>query len=74
MSLTVLATDSEAREIAERFSRVVCPDPEHDGPCVNPWSLTSLPVDNLDPAEPEAWEFAVQELHEQRIAEFRDDA
>jgi hypothetical protein len=70
--LTILASDAEADAIFERVSRVICADPDHDGPCLNPWSMTRIAVADLDSPERAAWASAVQELLEQREAESRD--
>lgn len=37
--LGVIASESEARAVAEQIERLLCPDPDHAPPCPIPWSL-----------------------------------
>jgi hypothetical protein len=67
--VTLLASDTELESIVERIGAVICSPPDHPGPCTNPWSITSTPVDNLDVAERRTWQPSVDELIEQRHAE-----
>ncbi|CCH31355.1 hypothetical protein ABZ816_03660 [Actinosynnema sp. NPDC047251] len=43
----VYATEEQARELVERFMLVLCPDPEHAGPCPVPWSIGLAPGEAL---------------------------
>lgn len=38
--LGVIASQAEAREVAEQIERLLCPDPDHAPPCPIPWSLS----------------------------------
>ncbi|MDA0565084.1 hypothetical protein LG943_12245 [Streptomonospora sp. S1-112] len=57
--LGVYATEEEAAEIKRRITRLLCPDPDHAGPCPVPWSVALL----------EGEEDAYPELVEQARAE-----
>ena len=58
ISLTILATEAEADSDASayRASRVLCAEPEHQGPCPTPWSITRIAVDDLEPPERDLWQ------------------
>ena len=38
--LGVIASEAEARVVAEQIERLLCPDPDHAPPCPIPWSLS----------------------------------
>ncbi|MGW5571756.1 hypothetical protein ACWEVD_11195 [Nocardia thailandica] len=38
--LGVIASEVEARAVAEQIERLLCPDPDHAPPCPIPWSLS----------------------------------
>ncbi|WP_067845568.1 hypothetical protein [Nocardia lijiangensis] len=37
--LGVIASEEQARAVAEQVERLLCPDPDHAPPCPIPWSL-----------------------------------
>jgi hypothetical protein len=49
--LTLLASDTELESIINRIGAAICSPPDHPGPCPNPWSVLSTPVDDLDDDE-----------------------
>ena len=51
VELVVRASPEELDAITERIGQVVCVPPGHEGPCPTPWTLTTIPVTDLD--EPE---------------------
>ena len=67
--VTVLASDTELESIVDRIGVAICAPPDHPGPCANPWSITSTPVDDLGEVERSTWLPSVDELLEQRRAE-----
>jgi len=67
--VTILASDNELDAIVDRIGAAICSPPDHPGPCANPWSIVSIPVDDLDEPERSAWLPYVDELMEQRRAE-----
>ena len=40
----VWATREEADALKERVQRLLCPDPEHQGPCPIPWETALEPL------------------------------
>ncbi|WP_431958470.1 hypothetical protein [Nocardia lijiangensis] len=38
--LGVIASEEQARAVAEQVERLLCPDPDHAPPCPIPWSLS----------------------------------
>jgi len=67
--VTLLASDTELESIVDRIGAAICPPPDHPGPCANPWSIISTPVDDLEDGERSTWLPSVDELLEQRRAE-----
>jgi hypothetical protein len=67
--LTLLASDTELESIVNRIGAAICLIPDHPGPCANPWSIISTPVDDLEEAERSTWPPSVDELLEQCRAE-----
>jgi|GEM_PF-6977578 len=59
----IYATQQQAYEVQERFTRLLFPDPEHPPPCPIPWSAWLLPESAFD--EPDFY----SELTEQGEAE-----
>ncbi|GAA2374173.1 hypothetical protein [Dactylosporangium salmoneum] len=51
LSVYTLATEAEKDAIAERIRAALCPDPDHDGPCPNPWLLIVTDGESLDEAD-----------------------
>ncbi|ABS01547.1 hypothetical protein FHR75_002114 [Kineococcus radiotolerans] len=47
----VWASEEQAQDVVERISRALCPDPEHDGPCEVPWSISVLGPEQVDEGE-----------------------
>ncbi|WP_432837867.1 hypothetical protein [Dactylosporangium sp. CA-092794] len=66
--VTLLASDTELESIVNRIGAAICVPPDHPGPCANPWSVISTPVDDLDETERSTWQPSVDELLEQRRA------
>jgi hypothetical protein len=69
--VTLLAPDTERQAIVDRIGAAICSPPDHQGPCTNPWSIVSTPVDDLEDTERSVWLPSVDELLEQRQAERR---
>lgn len=44
--LGVYATEAEATRVVEAITALLCPDPEHPGPCPVPWSVGIAPGDD----------------------------
>ncbi|HEX2300626.1 MAG TPA: hypothetical protein VHH34_19330, partial [Pseudonocardiaceae bacterium] len=51
LTLVVLATDDEFDRIVNATERVLCPDPDHPGPCPTPWTLTLSDGSGFDDEE-----------------------
>jgi len=51
------------------LAMAICSPSDHPGPCANPWSIISTPVDDLEDDERSTWLPSVEELLEQRHAE-----
>lgn len=51
LRLGMFATETEARRLAERIARLLCPDPDHASPCPVPWSVALCPEEHLAPEE-----------------------
>jgi hypothetical protein len=67
--VTLLATDTELESVIGRIGAAICSPADHPGPCANPWSIISTPMDDLDDEERSTWLPSVEELLEQRRAE-----
>lgn len=67
--VTLLASDTELESIVDRIGAAICSPPDHPGPCANPWSIISTPVDDLEDDERSKWLPSVGELLQQRRAE-----
>jgi hypothetical protein len=46
--LGIYATLSQAEEVVEQITRLLCPDPEHAPPCPIPWSVALLEEPDAD--------------------------
>jgi hypothetical protein len=64
-----LASEAELESIVERIGAAICHPSDRPGPCVNPWSIISTPVDDLEEAERSTWLSSVDELLGHRNAE-----
>jgi len=60
--VTILVADDELDAIVDRIGAAICSPPDHPGPCANPWSIVSAPVNDLDEPERSAWLPYVEEL------------
>jgi hypothetical protein len=67
--VTLLASEAELDLIVSWIGAAICLPPDHLGHCVNPWSITSTAVEDLDEAQRSTWLSSVDELIEQRNAE-----
>jgi hypothetical protein len=47
ISLGVVASEADARSIAEQIERLLCPDPDHTPPCPIPWSISTVPEEHM---------------------------
>lgn len=54
VKVAVLATPAEHEELLDRLTDVLCPDPDHEGPCAIPWAMHSVNGDSLSAAQREA--------------------
>jgi hypothetical protein len=64
--VTLLASDTELDAIVDRIGAAICLPPDHSGPCANPWSIVSTPVEDLEERQRSTWLPSVNELFEQR--------
>ncbi|MFI7003726.1 hypothetical protein [Nocardia sp. NPDC050175] len=46
----ILATEAEAKKLADQISHLLCPNPDHAPPCPIPWAIG---VDSEEDMEPE---------------------
>lgn len=58
----VYCTERRALEIQEAVGLLLCPEPDHDGPCEVPWSTSYGPMSDDDGLRPT---LAEQVRHEQ---------
>ncbi|MGW1721533.1 hypothetical protein ACWCQK_01195 [Streptomyces sp. NPDC002306] len=42
-----VATAARHEELMDRLAEVLCPDPDHEGPCAVPWAMHSVNGDSL---------------------------
>ena len=61
VELTVWATDQETEQVVDQIAHLLCPDPEHPGPCPIPWGITAREIAD---DSPEAADLAIQVRHE----------
>ncbi|WP_432485491.1 SPOR domain-containing protein [Kineococcus esterisolvens] len=54
------ASLEQAQAVQERLMAVLCPEPEHAGPCEVPWSISLAPPDAVDEAGSGYEELVVQ--------------
>jgi hypothetical protein len=47
VKIAFLATPAEHEKLVDQLAEVLCPDPEHAGPCATPWALRSVDEDGL---------------------------
>ncbi|MFE7356901.1 hypothetical protein ACFU8Q_27985 [Streptomyces sp. NPDC057543] len=47
VKIAMVATAAEHEELMDRLTDVLCPDPEHEGPCPVPWAMHSVNGDSL---------------------------
>lgn len=45
------ADEEQAQAVVDRLAQVLCPEPEHDGPCETPWSIALFPPPDVDEGE-----------------------
>ncbi|MDK1473209.1 hypothetical protein QNO07_07195 [Streptomyces sp. 549] len=60
LRLGVYATHGQAKDLLERAERLLCPEPEHDGPCEIPWSSALHGPDE-----------EIEETYEELVEQFR---
>jgi hypothetical protein len=51
IQVLVTADEEQVEGINDRVGEAICVPPEHDGPCITPWTTLRVAVDDLD--EPE---------------------
>ncbi|MEU5099826.1 hypothetical protein [Streptomyces sp. NPDC020996] len=49
MNIGLIATAAQHEELMDRIVEVLCPDPDHEGPCPIPWGMHSVDGDSLSP-------------------------
>ncbi|MET9381371.1 hypothetical protein ABZY09_09795 [Streptomyces sp. NPDC002928] len=49
VSIALVATPAQHEELMDRLADVLCPAPDHDGPCLMPWGMHSVDGDSLPP-------------------------
>ena len=59
--LGVIASQAEAREVAEKIERLLCPDPGHAPPCPIPWSLSIDAEDDMTTDRREEYDDVVEQ-------------
>ncbi|MGW3957436.1 hypothetical protein ACWEKM_42650 [Streptomyces sp. NPDC004752] len=47
VKIGLIATAAQHEELMDRLAEVLCPDPNHDGPCPIPWGMHSINGDSL---------------------------
>jgi hypothetical protein len=47
VKIALIATAAQHEELMDRISEVLCPDPDHEGPCAIPWAMHSIRGDSL---------------------------
>ncbi|MGI5437709.1 hypothetical protein ACQEV4_09780 [Streptomyces shenzhenensis] len=47
VTIGLVATAAQHEELMDRLADVLCPDPEHEGPCPVPWGMHSVNGDSL---------------------------
>ncbi|MGW6688711.1 hypothetical protein [Streptomyces sp. NPDC054961] len=51
VELAIVATPREHEELLDRLTDVLCPDPNHEGPCEIPWAIHSVNEDTISGEE-----------------------
>ncbi|MEU8379113.1 hypothetical protein AB0C32_07960, partial [Streptosporangium sp. NPDC048865] len=51
MVIALTATERQTEELSDRIVEVLCPDPDHEGPCQIPWALHVVEGASLSKAE-----------------------
>jgi hypothetical protein len=51
VTIAVTATAEQVEQLTDRFVEVLCPDPDHEGPCALPWALHVTDAASLTRAE-----------------------
>lgn len=59
--LGVIASETEARAVAEQIERLLCPDPDHAPPCPIPWSLSIDDEDDMTADRREQYDDVVEQ-------------
>lgn len=59
--LGVVASEAEARAVAEQIERLLCPDPDHAPPCPIPWSISTTAEDDMEPERREMYDDVVEQ-------------
>ncbi|WP_324786473.1 hypothetical protein [Streptomyces sp. H51] len=49
VKIGLIATAAQHEELMDRIVEVLCPDPDHEGPCPIPWGMHSVTGDSLSP-------------------------
>ncbi|MEV0688529.1 hypothetical protein AB0I35_32220 [Nocardia sp. NPDC050378] len=57
----VIASEQDARAVAEQIERLLCPDPDHAPPCPIPWSLAIDDEDDMTPDRREEYDDVVEQ-------------
>ena len=47
VTIAMIATQAQHEELMDRLTDVLCPDPDHEGPCPVPWAMRSTNGDSL---------------------------
>ena len=51
LTVGAYCTEAQARSLVEEIGLLLCPDPDHNGPCPIPWTTTYLSLDRPEAAE-----------------------
>ncbi|MBN3931963.1 hypothetical protein IQ279_20425 [Streptomyces verrucosisporus] len=63
VKIAVIATSAEHEELMDRLADVLCPDPDHEGPCPVPWGMHSVNGDSLTDEERSALLTEIEETN-----------
>lgn len=61
--IAVVATASEHELLLDRFTDVLCPDANHEGPCAMPWAMHSVNQDALSRRRKKIWSERIEDTN-----------
>ncbi|MFL5993333.1 MAG: hypothetical protein ACJ736_03225 [Streptomyces sp.] len=54
VKIALIATATQHEELMDRIVELLCPDPDHEGPCPIPWGMHSVNGESLSHRERKA--------------------